>query len=392
MSLVAATAIWLPLVHLLFAPSPSEGRVEPGGEVSPRARALFEQQLALWESERDRGEALALLRTNNPEWDLMSRTFFVLAAANMALREPDQQARSLAAIDRAIDGTLERRRRQGFTSFLLDYWQRAPFVSRPARSLFVEGELTMMLAVRQLIDERSDYRPLLARQLERVIAQMEAGPVLSGESYPDECWTVCNSFALAAIRIADLVQGEDHSDLLERWLAMARQRLIDRPTGMLVSEYTVDGQHLDGPEGSSIFLVAHLLELIDEDFAHDQYDRARQALGADLSGFAWAQEWPGPGPTAVVDIDSGPTIPLLGANAGASGMAILGAATFGDEQWLRGLLTSLDFAAFPIDVGPGRLRYGASNQVGDAVLLYALVQGPLWAHVRGELLQQARRT
>jgi hypothetical protein len=37
-------------------------------------------------------------------------------------------------------------------------------------------------------------------------------------------------------------------------------------------------------------------------------------------------------------------------------------------------VTTLQFAAFPSE-HDGQLRYSASNQVGDAVLLYALVQG-----------------
>jgi hypothetical protein len=58
-------------------------------------------------------------------------------------------------------------------------------------------------------------------------------------------------------------------------------------------------------------------------------------------------------------------------------MAILGAAAFDDEALQEGLFRALDFAAFPMSED-NQLRYGASNQVGDAVLLYGLVQGPLW--------------
>ena len=47
---------------------------------------------------------------------------------------------------------------------------------------------------------------------------------------------------------------------------------------------------------------------------------------------------------------------------------------------LRGLLTSLNFAGFPVRRG-GQLRYCASNAVGDAVLLYSMVLGPLWREV-----------
>jgi hypothetical protein len=86
------------------------------------------------------------------------------------------------------------------------------------------------------------------------------------------------------------------------------------------------------------------------------------------------------------DVDSGPVIPLVHASAGASGMAILGAAAFHDDALLGELMTSLELAAFP-DRANGRLRFLASNPLGDAVMLYAMTQGPLFARVR-----QARRT
>ena len=76
----------------------------------------------------------------------------------------------------------------------------------------------------------------------------------------------------------------------------------------------------------------------------------------------------------------GPVAPLFGASASASGLAILGACAFEDRPYYGRLLTSLSFGGFPAERG-GRLQYMASNPVGDAVLLYAMVQGPLWAEV-----------
>jgi hypothetical protein len=87
-----------------------------------------------------------------------------------------------------------------------------------------------------------------------------------------------------------------------------------------------------------------------------------------------------------MDVDSGPVIPLLGASASASGLAIMAAAAFDDVEYLRALFTSLEFAGFPAK-HQGRLRYQASNQVGDAVLLYAMTEGPLWDLVRTRMNQ-----
>ena len=126
-------------------------------------------------------------------------------------------------------------------------------------------------------------------------------------------------------------------------------------------------------------MVSHCLQIVDRAFAEDQYRRAKAELARDVLGFGYATEWPRTwvGPT---DVDSGPIIPFLQISAGSSGLALVGASAFGDRQYMAGLLTSLNLGGFPAE-RQGRLRYLASNQVGDAVMLYALVQGPLWAEV-----------
>ena len=43
--------------------------------------------------------------------------------------------------------------------------------------------------------------------------------------------------------------------------------------------------------------------------------------------------------------------------------------------------TTLEFAAFPRR-DKGRLKYCASNHVGDAVMLYSCVLGPVWQRVK----------
>jgi hypothetical protein len=167
---------------------------------------------------------------------------------------------------------------------------------------------------------------------------------------------------------------------VRRWLERAKEKLVEPTTGMLGSSFTWSGLPLDGPEGSTIWMSAHMLQIVDADFAEDQYRRARRELGRTILGFGVAREWP-VSKRGDTDIDSGFVVPVVDASAGSSGLALLGAAAFRDGEWLRALLTSLEFAAFPSRRG-GKLRYRASNQVGDAVLLYARIVGPLWAEVR----------
>ncbi len=372
-ALALAALLWIPVVHTLF-----EGDANSDGRARTRD-SLLRRQLALFEDSASRDAELARMRGANAEWDFMGRTFTVLALANHALEVPADRERALAVMDTLLEETLRLEAERGQAHFMMDYLRDGTFRDPSARSVFVDGEIALMLASRQRVARSERWQAPLARRTRQISEQLERGPMVSAESYPDECWTFCNTVALAALRVSDAVTGDDHAPLLRAWVDNAREHLIDEETGLLVSSFRWDGTHLDGPEGSSIFLAAHMLELVDPLFARDQYERARRHLGASVAGFGYAREWPvsWQGPP---DIDSGPIVPFVGASAGASGMALLGAATFHDEVWLSQLHTSLSFAAFPNE-DDGELRFAASNQVGDAVLLYSLTQGPLFSRV-----------
>jgi hypothetical protein len=355
----AAAVAWLCCLHSFF-------RREPQSLVAPLAKG----QLEVWSAPH----AQAPLRRNNPEWDLMGRTFAVLSFANLALSQPQARGQYLTAIDGIVDDTVAMEARYGQTYFLL------PYADAHRRSLAVDGEVALMMAVRALL-EGGDSNALRAR-LDVVERSLRASPLLLAESYPDEGWVFCNTTALAALRVADAALGTDHAQLIAAWLATARTALVDPKTGMLVSSFHLDGTPRDGPEGSSIWFATHMLALLDAPFGAQQYALAREKLGKSALGFAWAKEWPAEWPNAD-DVDSGPTIPLVEANAGSSGCALLAAATYGDRVFLEGLVASLQLAAFPVE-HDGALHYAAGNTLADGMLLYALVQGPLWCKVKGE--------
>ncbi len=387
LSLVVACLLWLPALRLLHGRS--DDAPAPGGPASARAHALAARAARLWRDPALREVEVAKMRAGNAEWDFMGRTFLALAMANLALREPARQAECLAVIDAILDETLRLEAERGQLHFLLPYAGYRPFRDPGGRSLFVDGEVLLMAAARRLIEEKDALRPVVTERAARVVASLEGGPALCGESYPDECWTFCNTAALAGLRLADAVDGpaDAHAGLCRRWVAKARVTLCEPASGLLVSSFRHDGSTLDGPEGSSIWFAIHALWLVDEPFAREQWARARAGLGRDALGFGWAREW-GVGWTGPTDIDSGPIVPVLEASASSSGLALLAAATAGDEAWLRALLRSLDLGGAPVTVdGPDgpELRHAAGNQVGDAVVLYALVQGPLWARARERL-------
>ncbi len=376
--LLAATLAWVPSVHLFFAVDAAPLLKDPG--LSPFARALAARHLELWTDPAQREREVGGMRRSNAEWDFMGRTFLVLALANMSLRDPAMKPQALEAMDRILEETLRLEAERGFYHFSMDYAKARPYIRQPARSQFVDSEIALMLAARRLLEEKEAWKRALAERVAFLVEGMKSRPMLSAESYPDECWTFDNANALAALRMADALDGTDHRALCRAWVAGAKEHLVHKKTGLLASEYTLPGSVLDGPEGSTIWMAAHALQLVDEPFARDQYDRARKELRRRVFGFDVSREWP-LSARGEADIDSGLVIPVVDASPGASGLALMGAAAFGDTEFLSGLLTSLELAGFPVRKG-GRLRYAGSNQVGDAVLLYATVLGPLWAEVK----------
>lgn len=396
--LLAAAAIWLSTLHVWFARPPT-------------VDALAARHVAAWQGRSGVAERQQLRRAN-PEWDLMARMFTVLGLVNWMLEAPHRGGEALAVIDQIVDETLALERSAGMHHFLLPYGRRQPFRDPAGRSLFVDGEIALMLAARQVavnahavarpvappkstrVDDLEDARRPLpsdrdpAPWIARVVAQIERAPALLAESYPDETWVFCNAVALAAVQLHDAERGQPdaHAALLQRWVANARRRFVDHardrstPTNLLVSSTDAAGKVLQGPEGSTLWLAADMLLLVDEGFARQQYAEARRQLIGRFAGFAWGREWPDDWP-GYGDIDSGPTVPLVGANAGSSGLALVAARAFGDEELVAELFTSLELAGFPLAEG----RYAAGNLLADAVVFYAQAHGPLWQRVRDRL-------
>lgn len=377
-ALVIATALWLPLVHLFFS-KPATSFFQPTA-VSPKARELATRHLQLWTDPQLRERELQRMRASNAEWDFMGRSFLVWSLANMSLRDPAIKARHLETMDRIIEETIRLEQQEGITFFLMSYAKTNSYVVQPARSLFIDGEIALMLAARRMVEDKAEYKAWLTERVNLIADGLNRSPYLLLESYPNECWMFDHCIALSAIRLADHLDGTDHSQLISNWIAMAKQRLVHPESGLLTASFTMKGKPLDGPEGSTLWMVAHSLQILDEEFARDQYQRTRKELGETLLGFGYAHEWPGSWHSPA-DVDSGPIIPVLDISAGSSGMAFIGATAFGDEAYLKALSATLDFAAFPKRKS-GALKYCASNQVGDAALLYAATLGPLWEKVK----------
>src|SRR5262249_50745715 len=137
-----AGVVWLPALHLFYVPSRAEQDVA--------ARALARPEVLSATTPPD----LAQMRGTNPEWDFMRRTFAVLTLANRALEYADESEGDLGAIDAIVDETLDLDANRGDEHFMLPYGRARPFVDSGARSLFIDGEVVLMIAARELVAPR----------------------------------------------------------------------------------------------------------------------------------------------------------------------------------------------------------------------------------------------
>lgn len=366
--LLAAVPVTLSAAWFGSGPTPEE-----------RAALLLQRQATAWEDPDLRARTTSSLRRLNPEWDFMRRTFLGLAAADRALAEPAEQDRWLALLDDLIQTTLDEETAFGHDHFLLGYANARPWIDPSERSLFVDGELALLLGARRMVADDDEIARLHRARVARVAASFQRAPTGLPESYPDEVWLFCVTNALVGVRMADRLDATDHDALIDGFLARVPS-LLHPASGLLNSELTTDGTALDGPEGSSLWLVLTNLLVLDEHLAREQYALAVEALYHQVGGLGYASEW-GPDWRGPVDVDSGPIVPLFDASPSSSGFALLASRAFEDDRRHTALARSLRAADLLLVLDP-RMAELAGNPMGDVIVLYALNHGPLWAKLR----------
>src|ERR1700749_3221740 len=118
----------------------------------------------------------------------MGRGFLVWSLANMGLRDPQSKPLYLHTMDQIIDETLRLEKDQGMYFFLMPYAKAGKYVMQPERSLFLDGEIALMLASRRVLEEKEEYKTLLTERVNIMTDEFNRSPHLILESYPDECW------------------------------------------------------------------------------------------------------------------------------------------------------------------------------------------------------------
>lgn len=185
-ALTVGALVWWPLVHLLF--KPRSGGLPPLTGLSITARELAARHVHLWSDSELRLHELERMRRTNAEWDFMGRSFLVWSLAEMSLREPASGAANRLIMDQIIAETFKIEADRGQTAFLMPYARANPYKVQPARSLFVDGEIALMVGLRRLIGDSEDLKRVMVERVQVIESRMRSSSVLAVESYPDECW------------------------------------------------------------------------------------------------------------------------------------------------------------------------------------------------------------
>src|SRR6185436_14473009 len=166
-ALLLACAVWVPCLHLFFTSRAENFHTHQG--LSPKATQLAARHLRLWTEPKTREQELRKMRASNAEWDFMGRSFLVWSLANMSLRQPGAKPEYLETMDRIIEETVRLEKEKGMYFFLMPYATAGRYVSQPAHSLFLDGEIAMMLASRRLVDEKREYQTLLTERVNEIV-------------------------------------------------------------------------------------------------------------------------------------------------------------------------------------------------------------------------------
>jgi hypothetical protein len=124
-SLLIATCLWLPSLHKFFEIELKD--YYQTTSISPKAKLLAERHFKIWRNKELRVKELKKMQKRNPEWDFMSRMYFVLALTNMSLHDASYKDMAIEIIDVIIEDTLALEKERGHTYFLLTYARMKPW-------------------------------------------------------------------------------------------------------------------------------------------------------------------------------------------------------------------------------------------------------------------------
>ncbi|HTU66398.1 MAG TPA: hypothetical protein VMF52_10640 [Steroidobacteraceae bacterium] len=291
-----------------------------------------------------------------------------VAMTNVAFRDPAQRERSRDAVRIMLDRLLSDEIRR----YDVLWWGEDALdtLDGPNGHVGYLGHLNLTLGCYFLLGGDDPEMGALFERVSATLARrLEASNSLHAESFPGWIYTADNVVVIASLRMHDLAFGDRYADLVSRWLAVTRAKLLDPDSGMMRYHVSKAGEAAGTARGVLQAWDSLWLPLIDEEFARDQYARLNDRLVARsaVGNFVAIREYPA-GESGPTDLVSGPLI--FGLSPTATGFAMGGAAFRGERGQLAGLLRTAELAGFTVSWG-GRRSYLFAPLPGDAIILAA---------------------
>lgn len=290
------------------------------------------------------------------EWKLVALSMAVVAATNLAHREPETKAARAEQVAawtrRLVDDDVR--------AYDTRQWGHDPLeLQRPEGHAGYLGHVALALGAACLLGAPRDAA--LHRAIVDALARrVDASPTGLIETYPGETYVPDNVVVVAGISLYQrCAKDAVHADTVRRFLTKTHARWLDADTGLW---RFAPGQP---SRGSGAAWSAFYLVFIDENAAREEAAGAWRVFG-DTTLFGWlrgVRDRP-VGDARGGDVDTGPLI--FGVSPSATGF-LLGPATLaGDTEAVHGILTTAELAGVSFHG-----RYLTSPLVGDAITLAA---------------------
>ena len=255
---------------------------------------------------------------------------------------------------------------------------RAPFPPRlpPDHGMFYSAWKCQLRAGIVRLQDGSDLQQLaeLKKDCDAIAEAIENSETPFLASYDRAAWPCDTVPAIHALAVYDRISKESrYSELIQSWLAAARERL-DTETELLPHTASLpDGTNVGVARATSQVIMLRFLPDIDAKFAKQQYERFRDRFVTRFVGAPCVLEYP----TGVVgkgDVDSGPLI--FGRSLTGTVMMMGVAQIYGDQSLADAIAQSGETVGLPWTFN-GQKRYvGGILPIGDIIVAYAHVARP----------------
>jgi hypothetical protein len=278
----------------------------------------------------------------------------------MAILYPEMKDHYLSLMNKCIEKILSPTVRE----FDRMSWGEDPIdtIDGPNDHIGYLGYFNLVLSFNHFLDPGSKYKKLNKKITEKFIKHLEKKDTLILYTYPNELYLVDNCTVIASIALYDRATGEDHRELLDRWVKKCRHDYIDPNTGLLYQTY------MPPARGSGNSIGIYFLSFADMELSGELYRALKKELAGGLLGFGAVREYSS-GVSGYGDIDSGPVV--LGYGISATGFTMAGCRIHRDSEFFCELYGTSCLFGCPVTRGE-MLDFVMGGPLGNAIMFAML--------------------